>query len=886
MPIRLPASLRGRLILFLTAVFAVLFGALLLQQAESRRYAREAAQSRALDLARGYARHYERLVRDHVNLLDTLKHLRRIEPAEPVRCEDGLKRIVAATPSLANLLLVDEAGAVRCGAVGGSTLGAAEAATVRRALEHRGPMLGMSGEADRGRPYLALAQPLDADAERPNGVLVAFLDRDWLNARFAETLPSGVVLRIFDGDGIFVVRQPDPACCVGKSGRHLGGIGEAIADGREQVTTSLWLDGVTRLQADLPLKAPLAGVVSIGIPEELVVTDAERGTKRLAWLLAALCLALYAITWYFSDRAVLRPLRALAEGAQRLRRGELDYRIPSISGKGEFVGLANDFNRMADTLEARRNDIERDMDKLKLAAQVFAQASEAITITDAEANILSVNPRFSEITGYAAEEVIGRNPRILQSGRQDAAFYRAMWDTLAGKGRWSGEIWNRRKDGKVYPEWLSISAVRDTAGRTANYVAVFTDLTFRKATDEALRESRERLTTLIESIPDAIFFKDGDSRWQVVNGAARRLFGLDGLPWQGLNDLELALINPAFSGEHMASWNSDEDAWMAGQAVHFTENVHLDEGSTAIFDVTKVPLYDDAGGRHALIVVGRDVTALRRNAEELERRVAERTHELETANRELESFSYSISHDLRAPLRAINGFSRLIEEESAATLDDKARDYLARVRLGSVRMGELIDDLLELSRVSRYVMKRETVDLSALAAEIAGELQASEPDRRVEWTIAPGITAVCDLSLMRSVLTNLLGNAWKYTSKRERARIEFGTEEPAPVAPPPGSGELPSPPLPVRGAGERRFFVRDNGAGFDMRYAEKLFGAFQRLHAPSEFPGSGIGLATVARIIHRHDGEVWAEGKVDEGATFYYTLSTRRLNRNRLLRKH
>lgn len=301
----------------------------------------------------------------------------------------------------------------------------------------------------------------------------------------------------------------------------------------------------------------------------------------------------------------------------------------------------------------------------------------------------------------------------------------------------------------------------------------------------------------------------------------------------------------------MACWDSDEDAWAVGGLLHSLEVVHTPDGGTRIFDVAKVPLHDAAGKRQALVVVGRDVTESRRSAEELERRVAERTHELETANRELEAFSYSISHDLRAPLRAINGFSRLLEEEYAAALDERAHGYLGRVRAGSVKMGELIDDLLELSRVSRHELKPGETDLSALAAEIAAEFEAGEPGRRVDWSIAPGIVVRCDAGLMRSALHNLLGNAWKYTSRREHARIEFGLEEQN---------------------GRRVCFVKDDGAGFDMGYASKLFGAFQRLHSAADFPGTGIGLAIVARIIHRHGGEVWAEGVPDMGATFRFTL--------------
>ncbi len=237
---------------------------------------------------------------------------------------------------------------------------------------------------------------------------------------------------------------------------------------------------------------------------------------------------------------------------------------------------------------------------------------------------------------------------------------------------------------------------------------------------------------------------------------------------------------------------------------------------------------------------------------ELERQVAERTAELAAANRELEAFSYSVSHDLRAPLRSIDGFSQAVLEDYAGKLDDQGRDYLSRVRTATQHMGHLIDDLIKLARVARAEIRRETVDLSALAGEVLAELQKSEPGRRVECRIEPGLTAGGDARLLRVVLDNLLGNAWKFTGRQPRPCIEFGAIRDTDGAP--------------------AFFVRDNGAGFDMTYAGKLFGAFQRLHTLSEFPGTGVGLATVQRIVHRHGGRVWAEGAVEKGATFYFTL--------------
>jgi signal transduction histidine kinase len=224
----------------------------------------------------------------------------------------------------------------------------------------------------------------------------------------------------------------------------------------------------------------------------------------------------------------------------------------------------------------------------------------------------------------------------------------------------------------------------------------------------------------------------------------------------------------------------------------------------------------------------------------------------EVANKELEAFSYSVSHDLRAPLRGIDGFSQALIEDEAERLTPKGNDYLRRIRAGAQRMAELIDDMLRLSRVSRGELKKDRVDLSALATTVIGELRKAHPDRDVKWIVQDSVTAYADARLMRITLENLLGNAWKFTSKTAAPEIELGARED------PAEGTV--------------YFVRDNGAGFDMKYVDRLFGAFQRLHSDKDFPGTGIGLATVQRVVVRHGGRIWVDAAVGTGATFQFTL--------------
>jgi light-regulated signal transduction histidine kinase (bacteriophytochrome) len=250
----------------------------------------------------------------------------------------------------------------------------------------------------------------------------------------------------------------------------------------------------------------------------------------------------------------------------------------------------------------------------------------------------------------------------------------------------------------------------------------------------------------------------------------------------------------------------------------------------------------------------RDITREReveQRIEAMNERLVRDNAELDSLNKELESFSYSVSHDLRAPLRAIDGFSQALLEDYADRLDAGGRDYLERVRNAAQRMGHLIDDLLKLARVTRSEVNRDSVDMGALAREIATGLQEGAPERAAEIRIADGLQAHADARLLRIALENLLGNAWKFTAQQAPARIELGE---------------------TWQDGARAFFVRDNGVGFDMAYAGRLFGAFQRLHQDGQFPGTGIGLATVQRIIRRHGGRVWAEAEAGKGATFYFTI--------------
>ena len=378
--------------------------------------------------------------------------------------------------------------------------------------------------------------------------------------------------------------------------------------------------------------------------------------------------------------------------------------------------------------------------------------------------------------------------------------------------------------------------------------------------EQALRESQTSYREVVDSVKEVIFQTDADGAFVLLNPAWRDITGVDAERALGKPMLDYVLADDRTTARE---WQAQLRAGAVPDC-RFEVRFARADGSTGWLEVAQHVRYDEAGRFAGTSGILDDVTERRLAArrlesmnQELEHRVRVRTAQLEASNQELEAFSYSVSHDLRAPLRAIEGFSRMIEEDYAEKLDETGHGYFARVRAASLRMSQLIDDLLELARLSRAQLNRRPTDLSAMAREIVRELTEADPGRHVEFSVADGLTAQVDPVLIRVVLDNLLNNAWKYSGQCETARIGFGAETRVNAD---------------NALDETVYYVEDNGAGFDMAFVDKLFRPFSRLHSSSEFAGTGVGLATVQRVIHRHGGRVWAEAKVGEGARFYFTL--------------
>jgi PAS domain S-box-containing protein len=500
---------------------------------------------------------------------------------------------------------------------------------------------------------------------------------------------------------------------------------------------------------------------------------------------------------------------------------------------------------------------------------VLEYAPSAIAILDREMRYLMINERFREDFELGDLDVVGLNHFEVFTGLADRwkAVCRRCLGGAVERGKDDPIEW---REGMIEYVCWECRPWRDQAGEIGGVVLLFEVVTDRKLAEERIRESERRLGDIINFLPDATFVVDNEGRVIAWNKAIEELTKISASEMVGKKDYEYAIpfygekrpllvdcaIHPELLfGEYYASIEREGAILVAELCLP-----HFQGRPTTYFWGKATPLYDLHGNLIGGIETLRDTTdrklaeeEVRQLNEKLEKRVAERTRQLEISNKELEAFSYSVSHDLRAPLRSINGFSQILLDEYRDSLDESGRDYLSRIVAAGQRMGQLIEDLLGLSRVTRREMVRTRVDLSEVVRSVLAELTAGTPDRRVELIISPGIEANGDPGLLRIVMENLLGNAWKFTSHHTTARIEFG----------------------MRLRGNRpEYFVRDDGAGFDMKTAEKLFAPFQRLHRAEDFPGAGIGLATVQRIIHRHEGRIWAEGELEKGATFYFTLGS------------
>ena len=513
-----------------------------------------------------------------------------------------------------------------------------------------------------------------------------------------------------------------------------------------------------------------------------------------------------------------------------------------LDDAGKPVGIAS--------TERNITERKREAEEASRMVTVVRDSNDAITIQDYEGKITAWNHGAELMFGYSEQEALDMTIWQLAPPNKAAEQKDFNRRLLAGEKVTSFETQRLTKDGRILDVWLTVTKLVDDAGKPIGIASTERDITNRKKEEANLR----RMATVVRDSNDAITIQDFEGRITAWNRGAELMYGyseeeailtnIDRLTAPGRVKEQKDFTRRLIAGEKISSFETQR----------VTKDGH-------ILDIwmTVTKLMNDTGKPIGIASTERDITERKRAEEEvrklnaeLERRVAERTAQLEAANKELESFSYSVSHDLRAPLRHVQGYVDMLSREAEGQLSENGRRYMKTIEDVSREMGVLIDDLLAFSRMGRAEMIETTVNLDSLVQDTLRDLEPATRERNITWKIPLLPDVQADPAMLKLALTNLLSNALKFSRPRNPAEIEIGCDGME---------------------GERVIiFVRDNGVGFDPQYAHKLFGVFQRLHRPDEFEGTGIGLANVRRIITRQGGRAWAEGVLDHGATFYFTL--------------
>ncbi|MGE3346218.1 MAG: ATP-binding protein [Ramlibacter sp.] len=865
-------GLRTALILLVLIAVVPVFGVVIQSSLAEQKHRIERAEAGLHSLVDLAAAYQEQLIEGARQMLTAVAYAPPVYRDDPRECEQYFRDLRERYPRYANFGLLDLQGRLNCRAAGDQRpVVVADRGYFRRAMASGEFAIGdyQVGRVT-GKPSLAFAMPVFREDKSLRGVIFLALDLGRADEQLRKlATPPGISLFVTDGAGIVLASAGGEAAPVG--GAVLAPLLQAmgLAGAAPRLVGSS--GDPSRLIAVRQVGHPREGRILVSatmLREEVLAPTVQRLYLQLGALLAIVLLGA-AAAWAFGDRVLVAPISRLLRRVDDLQREELSRDARATPHRiRELDELDQRFHGMARSLIQRA--VERDgalaeMEGQKnLLTSVFDSLDEGVLVADNRGYYIHFNAAALQIAPGIVR--INREKDPLDISALEYGFYEPDGRTLMpawrrptaralrgervsrqrylSRGAWTGGV------EKVIQ--ASARPLAGPMGQPAGCVLVFFDITAAHRAEEALRDSEQRYRTLFEVNPHPMWVYDVQTlRFLTVNDAAVQHYGYSREEFLAmtLEDIRPADEVPALR-DHIAAHLGETDAPRVWR--------HLRKGGEVILvEISSHTL--DFDGRCARMVLAHDVTgrvqarqALEQLNDTLEQRVAERTRDLALANRELESFSYSVSHDLRAPLQVIDGFGKALLSKHADQLDGKAMHYLNRIRDNTGHMAQLIDDLLSLARVTRAPLRAECVDLSARAHQIAERLRARFAEHCVQVEIEPALSCHGDAGLLTVVLENLMGNAWKFSCGVDRPLIRVGTRRDA--------------------DGQAVFFVADNGAGFDMAYRDKLFQAFQRLHSDKEFEGTGIGLATVHRIVSRHGGRVWAQSAPGQGAVFEFTL--------------
>ena len=926
-------GLRSRLALLAAMALLPVLGLLAWMAASSQKDALQLAQSRLQGQTLLLAANQQPLVDAARQLLGDLANSPLIRAGQSGACVDYLRSLQALEPAYAELGVVGPDGRLLCHsqpAETGSRAGHAE--LVADALARRQFVIGGHGTGrSSGKSGVGFAMPVYNAGETLIAVVFTVVDLHAFGAVLSmASLPVDTRAVLLDRRGSLLAAHPPGLQRLG-SLQTDPAIRDFLQAAQAGVGQAPDADGQLRLYAYAPVPgaAREALFVALSQPREGVMAASRQVfVLELALLLAVAAFGM-ACAWWLGQRLIIRPAQAILREANELAIGNLAARVEvGPAYRGELGHLARTFNRMADSLQLRRGELDAALAHIgkehRLLDLIINSMSEGVLAIDVEGRFLLFNAAARKtfpvdeagktLTQWRADHEV-----VLADGKticlpQDRPLSRAV----RGESMDNWDVFLRRPGAADRVLRNNIRPLRDGSGRLVGGLVVFTDITDRKLAELELARTNRALQMLSRCNEALTRMDDETALLMQVCRVAVDVGGYR-MAWVGYaqDDAACSIVPMAHAGQENGylsrirlSWDEtqptgrgpagqtirsgqvsvSEDITRSANQFFWAEEVQQQGYHSAVF----LPLRD-AHRTFGLLglysasvqtLAAEELTLLqelvdnlafgignirsqleRKQAQdevlrlntELEERVRQRTAQLQAANLELEAFSYSVSHDLRTPLSAIDGFSGLLDRDIGAgeLTGARGKHYLNRIRAGVAQMGELIDALLSLAQVSRSSLRLDSVNLSALAGALVDMYRERDPGRAVDVEIEPELWVQGDARLLQQVLDNLLGNAWKFSGRQSQARISLAR----------ATG--------VDEEGQAVYVVRDNGAGFDMAYAQKLFGAFQRLHTVTEFEGTGIGLATVQRIVTRHGGRVWGESAPGQGAAFYFTLGQR-----------